>query len=197
MKEVKVEERQSLVELSEETKRETTERLVKQKALSQHRYLQTLIKKMAEARGYKAVIEAPTPDGKGRVDVSLERNGKRIACEIGMTTTTDWELHNIEKCLAAGYEIVVAVASDKRAMEIMQKQIIEKVDAKLQSRVLIMEADMLFHYLDAQVVKEVSAEKTIKGYRVKVEYDAISENEMKMKRESVTKFILDSSDKKK
>jgi hypothetical protein len=45
--------------LDDEQKAKTMAGLVKQKELSQHRYLQTLIKKMAEARGYKAVIEEP------------------------------------------------------------------------------------------------------------------------------------------
>jgi hypothetical protein len=41
---------------------------------------------MAEARGFKAVIEQPTRDGNGRVDVLLQRNEKMIACEISVTT---------------------------------------------------------------------------------------------------------------
>lgn len=48
---------------------------------------------------------------KGRVDVSLERNGKRIAIEIKDTTKDDWELQNIEKCLKAGYEVVIECAT--------------------------------------------------------------------------------------
>jgi hypothetical protein len=183
--------------LDEKQKAKTTENLVKQKELSQHRYLQTLIKKMAEARGYKATIEEPTPDGQGRVDVLLERGEKRIACEIGITTTKEWETHNIEKCLLAGYEIVIAVAVDKKAAEIMQKQISEKLHAKFQSQVFVLEADELFHYLDKEIAKEASTETRMKGYRVKVEYDSVSEEEHKKKRESVTKLVADSVKKKK
>lgn len=71
---------------------------------TQHRYLQVLIKRMAEARGYKTLIEEPTPDSKGRVDVHLERNGKRIAVEICNTTEPNWEIHDNQKCFDAGYE---------------------------------------------------------------------------------------------
>ena len=181
--------------LDEEQKAKTTASLVRQKELSQHRYLQTLIKKMAEARGYKAVIEEPTPDGQGRVDVLLTRGEKRIACEIGVTTSKEWETHNIEKCLAAGYEIVIAVPVDKKAAELIQKQLTLKLDAKFHSRVFVMEADALFHYLDTEVAKEASTEKRIKGYRVKVEYEAVSDEVMKQKRDSITKVVL--SEKKK
>lgn len=128
------------------------------------------IKKMAEARGYIAKLEELTPEG-GRVDVLLERNGKRIACEIGMTTTVEWELHNIEKCIAAGYDLVVAIAKNRNLVKVMEQQIRETIDTSLQSKVLVTEGEALFAYLDAaETLKEVSAETRIKGYRVKVEY---------------------------
>ena len=185
--------------LDEKEKEKTTKKLVKQKELSQHRYVQTLVKKMAEARGYKASIEEPTPDGQGRVDVLLERGEKRIACEIGVTTTKEWETHNVVKCLNAGYETVVAIASDKKGVEIMQKQVNENLSHSLQQRIFVLEADEFFHYLDKEIAKEASSEKRIKGYRVKVEYDAVSEETMKQKKESISKMVLDSlkKDKKK
>jgi hypothetical protein len=49
----------------------TKKERITQPDVSQHRYLQTLIKKMAESRGYRVSIEQQTPDKKGRVDVSL------------------------------------------------------------------------------------------------------------------------------
>jgi hypothetical protein len=54
----------------------------KDKAVSQHRYLQNLIKKIAADKGYRATIELSVLGGSGKVDVSLERDGRKIACEI-------------------------------------------------------------------------------------------------------------------
>ena len=88
-----------------------------EKGKIQHQYLQNLIKRMAEEKGYKAVIEQPTPDGLGRVDVGLERSGKKIACEFSVTTNSDQELSNIEKCLKAGYDKVVMCSPEKRSLE--------------------------------------------------------------------------------
>ena len=180
-----------------EKMQKTSDNLVKQRELSQHRYLQTLIKKMAEARGYKTLIEEPTPDGKGRVDVALQKGAKRIACEIGVTTSKAWEVHNIEKCLAAGYEVVVAIPVDAKARTMMQAEVDISIDSKFHAQVLVMEADAFFQYLDMETAKEASTETRIKGYRVKVEYDAVSEEEMNMKRKSVTKSVVDSVKNKK
>jgi hypothetical protein len=125
------------------------------------------------------------------VDISLERNGKKIACEVGVTTTKQWETHNVEKCLNAGYDVVIAVPIDKNAAEVMQKQLTVKLDSQFHSRVFVMEADALFHYLDTEVAKEASTEKRIKGYRVKVEYEAVSEEVMKLKKEAITRIVTE------
>jgi hypothetical protein len=180
------------VPITELKAKETVAARAEKKAQSEHRYLQSLIKRMAESRGYKASIEEVTPDGKGRVDVSLERNGKRIACEVAMTTTEQWEIHNIQKCLQAGYETIVVCSSDKKNLEKIQKKVYDTLDATVHSKVLLVEPDGLFLYLDQQNAKEASKEERIKGYRVKVEYNAIPQREAEQRKESVVKVIADS-----
>lgn len=89
---------------------------LEEKPTRQHKYVQNLIKRMAQEKGYRATIEQPTPDG-GRVDVALEREGERIACEISVTSTAEQELSNIRKCLGAGYDEVILCSPKKRALE--------------------------------------------------------------------------------
>ncbi len=141
--------------------------LRKPKPETQHRYLQNLIKRMAESRGYKAMIEAPTPDGIGRVDVSLERSGKRIACEVSSTTDDIWEIHNVVKCLAANYDQVIVCSNDAKNLERIKKQVQKKLTKEQQGKVLVFEPQEVILYFDKHL-KESSTEKVIKGYRVKV-----------------------------
>ena len=82
-----------------------------------HKYLQQLIKRWAEGRGYQVTLEKPVLDGLGIIDVVLEKNGLApVACEISITTPVEHELKNAEKCLVAGYEHVFLVAPDKDAL---------------------------------------------------------------------------------
>lgn len=166
--------------------------IARKKEESQHRYLQVLIKKMAESRGYKATIEAGTPDGKGKVDVLLEKDEMQIACEVSVTTDAAWELHNIQKCLAAGYGMIVSCMNDPKAIANLQKRIQENLSEKEQQKVKVLQPEMLFSYLDSMAIVEAPAETTFKGYRVKVSYDQVSDSEMKGKRESVAKIVADS-----
>lgn len=163
---------------------------MRQKELSRHRYLQTLIKKMAEGRGYKASIEEPVQDGDGRVDVLLTKDEKQIACEIGMTTSKMWELHNVKKCLAAGYDMVIAVPIDKKAAELMQTAVEQGLDNELRHKVFIMEVDELFSYLNTETVKELPNQKRVKGYRIKVEHTLQSFQDAKTKKKSLAQVLF-------
>jgi len=163
---------------------------------TQHRYLQSFIKKMAESRGYTASIEEPTPDGKGKVDLSLARNNKRIAVEINDTSKDEWEMHNIEKCLAAGYDIVIACSTDTKVYSRMSQKIDEKFAAPTRDKILVLDPDSLFLFLDSEIAKEAASDVRVKGYRVKVDYEAVSEDEMGRKRNAIAKSILNGQNKK-
>ena len=151
---------------------------------------------MAESRGYKVFTEEPTSDGKGRVDVSLERDGKRIACEVCVTTPQEWELHNIQKCLADGYETVVSISSDKKVLDNIRKQVLQSLSVQEQGKLLFFEPESFFQFLDAEITKDAHTESLIKGYRVKVEYDSISDKEAFNKQERIMNAISKSFLKK-
>jgi len=161
-----------------------------EKGRSRHRYLQALIRRMAEDKGFRAIIEQPTPDGLGRVDVSLEMDGRKIACEISVTTTDEQELSNIEKCLASGYEKVILCSPEKKNLEKVKALISQKLKPSDQEKVLFFQPEELFFYLEKEAAAWAGKEERIKGYRVKVQYQPVLEAEKKVKREAVGQVIL-------
>lgn len=167
----------------------TKEALVRQKELSQHRYLQMLIKKMAEARGYKATIEESILDGQGRIDVSLEKSGKKIACEIGVSTSKSWEAHNIEKCLIAGYDIVIAVANSSLSKRSMVKTLAEQWSSKGVQKVFVMEVNELAQYLDEKNYDKMNTEKRVKGYRIHLEYNDAAIDDLTQKQMTIAEIL--------
>jgi len=152
--------------------------------IREHRYLQTFIKRLAEASGYKASLEVPTPYGSGQVDVLLEKDDKHIAVEISVTTTPEWELHNIEKCLAAGYGQIVVFSNDaKKLMQI--KRLATENFSKEQLQRLHFVAPDEFQSVIADTKQPKNAETVIKGYRVKVQYEATGGNKTDLLRSIV------------
>lgn len=165
--------------------------------LSTHKYLQQLVKKMAEAKGYVSVLETQTPDGNGQVDVLLTKENKTIAVEICVTTDADWEMHNIEKCIAANYDTVISLCGDPRQLERIKKKCFEEIPGFDKRPIQFFTPDALFMYLENPVKGSTSQTQVIKGYRVNVTYDEVSKEDMDRKRASVAKVVMDSLRKKK
>jgi hypothetical protein len=136
------------------------------------------------------VIEQPTPDGRGKVDVSLEYDGRKIACEISVTTTDEQELSNIEKCLGAGYEKVILCSPEKKSLEKIRNLISKRLKPTDQGKVLFFQPEELFFYLEKEAAAFAGKEERIKGYKVKVQFQPVREAEKKTRREAVGQVIL-------
>lgn len=155
-----------------------------------HKYLQALIKRMAEESGYRAIIEQSTPDGQGKVDVGLQLDGKRFACEISVTSTDEQELSNIEKCLLAGYDQVLLCSPEKKVLEKVRALVSQSLNETDRDRVLFFQPEDLILYLEEIAAGLARKEEKIKGYTVKVQYQPVGEDEKRAKREAIAKVIL-------
>src|SRR5437667_6660434 len=129
----------------------------------QHKYLQQLIKRWAESKGYRATIEKQILDGLGSVDVALEKGGRSVACEISVTSTTEQEVGNIEKCLAAGFESVVLVSSDKEVLAEVMKAGSVVLHAEQVKRVRFLTPEQLFAFIETLEAKAARGEEATKG----------------------------------
>jgi len=157
----------------------------------QHRYLQSLIKHMAEEKGYRAILEKPTDDG-GRVDVGLEQNGMRIACEVSVTSTSEQEIGNIEKCLRARYDQIIVCCPNKKQLEKIRTLASDRFDDNEQEKLVFLHPEELFSHLEKVSAPLETEEEKVKGYKVKVNYQPLEEDQQQTKREEVAQVILQS-----
>ena len=163
-----------------------------EKGYSQHRYLQALIKRIAEEKGFRAKVEQPILDGKGRVDVELEIDGKKIACEISVTSSPVQELENIKKCLRAGYEEIIVCSPKKRNLERIKNFLSNELKEVDLGKILFFKPEDFFYYLEEMTTLTSSKERKIKGYKVKVCYRPVGEKETQERREAIAQVILKS-----
>lgn len=156
---------------------------------SQHRYVQHLIKGLAEARGYRAVIEAPVEGG--QVDVALYRDDLSVACEISVTSTTSYEVKNLAKCLRGKFTKILAVASDAKRLKAMEAAALPLLSNADRGRVAFLTPDRVAEWLDA--FGEPSEEATVvRGYKVKIARKAVSLTEAQDRRSTVARVIAQS-----
>jgi hypothetical protein len=155
----------------------------------EHKYLQHLVKRLAEDRGWRATIEADALGGVGQIDVALEREGHRIACEITVTTSGEHEIGNVQKCLAAGYDEVFVVANQKKALRSLQRLTAEMLTAESAARVKFVSPEELVSYLDEKDATDASRTRTVRGYKVKVNYKAVSAAAAAARKQAISRVL--------
>lgn len=153
-----------------------------------HKYLQHLVKRLAEERGFRAVIEAPVAGG--QIDIALYRDTLSIAVEVSITTDVDHERANLEKCHAGGFEHVVLIAQDARRAAQYRRALAEVIELRA---VRVLEPSDLAEFLDAfEPEPGLPEEQTVRGYKVRVSRQSFTPEEAAKRRQAVARTIAKS-----
>ncbi len=108
---------------------------------------------------------------------------------LSVTTTTEQELANIQKCLAAGYNIVIAIPRDAQTLRRLQTVADTALAAETLSRVRFLSPEDFIGYLDELAAVEASHEATVREYKVKVNYKPVSDDEAAARRQAISQII--------
>ncbi|HUR44740.1 MAG TPA: helix-turn-helix domain-containing protein [Candidatus Saccharimonadales bacterium] len=126
-----------------------------------HKYLQDLIKRWAEGRGYSVTLEKPILDGLGIIDVVLEKPGYQpIACEVSVTTTPEHEIRNAEKCIAAGFERIFLIAPDKDTLTRVRARAAAILPASAMKKVQLVLIEEIFSSISVLEARGTPVENT-------------------------------------
>jgi hypothetical protein len=159
----------------------------------QHRYLQSLVKELAEQSGLKATIEAPLEIGAGQVDVLLEREGVVAAIEISVTTPVEHERENLRKCLACKYpRIAVVLAKSKKAETSYRAALSEIVLPSDRERVSFLAPEDIAAFVASLAAPPEPSDRILKGYRVKGSFTQMSAADTKARQEALARLIAKS-----
>jgi hypothetical protein len=163
----------------------------------QHTRLQQYVRSLGQDRNFIATIEKAVPDGKGSVDVALERDDLSIAVEISVSTHAAHEVKNIVKCIEAGFDEVFLVVPDNKRRIKFANDIPASLDNAQAKMLKIMAPEDLPKALNERAAKLAASEKFVRGYRVSSHYRPISEEDAKFKRQTVAKIIAEAAHSKK
>jgi len=111
-------------------------------------------------------------DPPGKVDVSIHFEKQKIAVEVSVTNTPQYEVKNIQKCLGNGFDRVISCSQDSKHLRKIELLAQENLSNEELKRVLFyspQEMLLALQQLIAQQTKSTSKKK-IRGYRVKVNY---------------------------
>ncbi|HEY3814579.1 MAG TPA: type IV secretion system DNA-binding domain-containing protein [Caulobacteraceae bacterium] len=157
-----------------------------------HRYLQALIKELGEQNGFRAIIEAPLPYGRGQIDVLLEQGELAVAIEVSVTTPPDWERENLRKCLDAEYAHIVLVLAKTRGQARYREAVLSGFSPEERKRITVLAPEEVLDHVASLAPQLKPDETVVKGYKVRVTHAAIPPSEAKARRQALAKVIADS-----
>lgn len=149
----------------------------------EHKYLQHLIKRLGEERGFRAFVEESVPDG--RVDVVLRKESISLAFEISVTTEIEHELANLRKCLGAEFTKVFCVLIEVKRKD---KFVRALKAADMADQVDVLGPEEIVTALESVAPAPVP-ETTIRGYKVKVSRQAVSPDDVAGRRAAIASVI--------
>jgi len=154
----------------------------------EHRDIQQEIKRIAQNLGFRVVGEQPVLGGAGYVDVSLEAENLKVACEVAVTNAVADEVENVRKCLAAGYGAVISVATEKGRLVTLAQSYVDAFSEAEAKRVHVCPPrglGALLKKLLRQNRVRVDEAAQAGGYRIKRKYanDASDDDALKSEAE--------------
>ena len=148
-----------------------------------HKYLQHLVKRLAEERGFRATIEGIA--GPGQVDVRLERDDLLVGVEVSVTTDYEHELANVRKCIDAGFSKVIVVSSEKK----VRTKLIDAMRDDAIQIVTVIGPEDIVDVLDALDIPSPPKQSVVRGYKVKVSRQNLSSTDAVGRRGAVAAVL--------
>jgi hypothetical protein len=168
----------------------------------QHQAIQKRIKDSAEALGFISVIEKPILDGKGSIDLFLQRNEENFACEVSISTSIDHEFGNVSKCLRAGFLNVAVVCLDDDRLRRIADAVAGSLGNEITKRVGYFQPDQFIAYLKTLPSRTPAepippATSVRRGYKIKRLLPTLTSAEQKDREEAAIRSIAEAMRSKK
>ncbi|MEM7083064.1 MAG: hypothetical protein AAF465_10045 [Pseudomonadota bacterium] len=155
----------------------------------QHKHIQGIVRKIGQAHGFQAEIEHPLPDGKS-VDVVLDNETHRIAIETSVTTSASHEIGNIIKCVNAGFDKVVVICKNGAQKRNLASLINDADELREAGNIVPLLAYQFETYISGLVPNSQIDAERIAGYKTRVNYVSISNEDAERKKVAIAKALL-------
>jgi hypothetical protein len=165
---------------------------------AQHQAIQQRIKATADEAGFRVTVEKSVLDAQGSIDLALEKPGISIACEINVTSTIDYEVGNVSKCLKAGFAHIAVICPRPDRLSRLEEAMRGCFPPEETARIFFYLPEEFVLYLQRTwdegsppKVTGAPAEKRRRGYKVRRSFVEVSPEEAKLREESALKMIAE------
>ncbi len=157
-----------------------------------HRELQLLLKQTAQHYGHSADLEFPVLDGAGSVDVAITATGRRIACEISVTTRPNHELQNARKCLTAGFCEVWMISEDPTHLTRLDEHLTVSLQPCELARVKFLSRPLALREIERLPRANPTERSRAFGYNIDVQLKPQSTEQKAQRRQALSQLLTQS-----
>lgn len=168
------------------------EKEAKKLATKEHSRIQKRIQQAAHTYQFKADLEYPVKEPEGRVDVAIFAGNIKIACEISVTNKADYEVKNIQKCLTNGFDMVLMCSQKTPHLKAIQTKAQNILTSDELKKVLFGNTSECIEIIHKVAMAQKPKTQTIRGYRIKVNYNKVSEQSGKNAKDMLLNTIITS-----
>lgn len=160
-------------------------------ATGEHRYLQKIIKRIGENYDFVATLEKQVFGGIGKVDVALESENLKVAVEIAHTNSVEYELQNIQKCLASGFNKVVVISTDAKHLANIRRRTEAMLSLEQFGKVHFLEPENFNLFLEKLRTDSpvLPSDGKVKGYTINTEFKESNESDAKIRKQTVFEIL--------
>lgn len=159
----------------------------------QHRYLQMLVKDLAEQQGFRATVEAPLKGGSGQIDVQLDRDQVSVAVEISVSTPAAYERDKFARCLEAQYtHVAVVLAKTKSGQARFRDLLLGELSEDQRQRVSLLSPEEVPDFIASLAPPPQPTESVVKGYKVRLSHATSSPEDTKARKDALARIIAQS-----
>ena len=153
-----------------------------------HKYLQHLVSQCGQQHGWRSTIEFPVKEGS--IDVVLEREDRKLAVEISVTTSAELELANLRKCLAAGFTNIFMLNEEARSLTKLQRLAESELPAGVLPGIRFLTPDGFFADDQMLAMARMPEEQLVRGYKVKVQREKSATDDGDERRRIISETLL-------
>jgi len=164
----------------------------------QHQAIQQRLKAVAEGLGFRATVEKPVLDGQGSIDLVLEKSGHSVACEINVTSTIDYEVGNVTKCLKAGFVRIAVICPRPDRLARLSEAVKGCLPPDEASKINFYSPEDFITSLQNIIVEAPASPQTTppteerrRGYKVRRHYLELSPEDAKAREEAAIKMLAE------
>lgn len=155
--------------ISDEERKELLQGVRYKEEVKEHNRIQISLKKLGQQYGFLAETEKETTDG-GRIDLVLSNQSVKLAFEISITNTADYEIQNIRKCLREGYTQIFLVSTRPKHLKAIEEKAQSEMKTSELAKILFVNPDKVINYIVPKTTLPPPETEIIKGFRVKTVY---------------------------